>query len=91
MSTVAATASATASAHAAIAAAIAAADAAKAIPMTPKERTAYLNAESARISKELAEKYTPYSKEWWTAFDAHPTIQDWRADFHHRMNASAGW
>ena len=60
-------------------------------PMTPQERTAYLNAESARISKELGEKYTPYSKEWWTAFNAHPTIQDWRADFHHRMNASAGW
>ena len=60
-------------------------------PMTPEMRTAYLNAEYARISKELNELYTPRSKEWWAAFDAHPTIQDWRADFHHRMNASKGW
>jgi hypothetical protein len=70
---------------------VASAASATAIPMTPKERTAYLNTEHTRILKELAEQYTPYSKEWWAAFDAHPIIQDWRADFHHRMNASKGW
>ena len=81
-----------ATAHAtAMAAAIAAADAAKAIPMTPKERTAYLNAEEARIAKELDALYPRGSKEWYAVFDAHPTIQDWRADFHSRMNASKGW
>ena len=60
-------------------------------PMTPKERTAYLNAEHVRIAKELDALYPPHSKEWYAVFDAHPTIQDWRADFHHRMNASKGW
>jgi acyl-CoA reductase-like NAD-dependent aldehyde dehydrogenase len=73
------------------AAAVAAADAAATTPMTPKERTAYLNAEHARISSELDALYSRGSKEWYAVFDAHPTIQDWRADFHHRMNASKGW
>ena len=56
-----------------------------------KEYTRFLNVHHERISKELAEVYVPNTKEWWTAFDANPIIQEWRADFHYRMNASKGW
>jgi predicted RNA-binding Zn ribbon-like protein len=56
-----------------------------------KAYTRFLNGHHERVSKELGMLYTPNSDEWWVAFRANPIIQSWQADFHYRMNASAGW
>jgi len=54
--------------------------------MTPEDRTRFLNAEYKRICAELNTQYERDSTEWWDAFNAHPTIQEWRADSWERMN-----